>query len=257
MIESAPFGIIVPMGEQESIGRRIRRVRELADLTQREFAKPLNVSRGAVGNWERGKGINRENLAAVAENYVVDFAWLATGRGKEPHATVAVVSAEAALAPEGYRMPEVDARDGASDLGAQLREIVMRSGGIQISPDAVSAEWLLPWSFVHSLGIRVAGVAWVVPIVGDSGYDPNNAEAPGSLLPGDRVIVDTSDRRPSPEGPFVVWDGLGIGAKWAELLRGSAPRVRLTSRNPRYRPAIVTLEEARIIGRIRGRISAM
>ncbi len=65
------------------IGKRLIAVRRArGDLTQAGFAKPLSVTRGAVGNWERGKGIKRENLVAVADAYHVSLEWLSTGRGK-------------------------------------------------------------------------------------------------------------------------------------------------------------------------------
>ncbi|GGE54653.1 hypothetical protein GCM10007276_34590 [Agaricicola taiwanensis] len=66
----------------ESIGSRIRSIRQKAGLTQTEFATRLEgVTRGAVGNWERDLGIKTENLRAIAQQFDVDFNWLATGRG--------------------------------------------------------------------------------------------------------------------------------------------------------------------------------
>lgn len=67
------------MSDDLSIGARIKQVREGAKLTQLKFGLPLGVSRGAVGNWEQGKGIKRENLQAIAERYSVSFDWLVTG----------------------------------------------------------------------------------------------------------------------------------------------------------------------------------
>lgn len=70
--------------ELRGIGQRIRRVRELrGGLSQEAFAKRLGtVTRGAVGNWERGQGIKRENLQAISATFAVSFDWLATGAGK-------------------------------------------------------------------------------------------------------------------------------------------------------------------------------
>lgn len=66
----------------ETIGSRIRSIRQAADLTQTEFAARLEgVTRGAVGNWERDLGIKTENLRVIAQLFSVDFNWLATGRG--------------------------------------------------------------------------------------------------------------------------------------------------------------------------------
>lgn len=71
------------VSEPDEIGKRIRQVRESrGGLSQSEFASRLSkVSRGAVGNWELGKGIKRENLQAIADRFSVSFEWLASGRG--------------------------------------------------------------------------------------------------------------------------------------------------------------------------------
>jgi transcriptional regulator with XRE-family HTH domain len=68
------------------IGNRIVQMRKELDITGLDLAKRLGVTRGAVGNWELGKGIKRENLQLIADKYKISFDWLATGRGlmKEP-----------------------------------------------------------------------------------------------------------------------------------------------------------------------------
>jgi phage repressor protein C with HTH and peptisase S24 domain len=69
---------------------RIKLVRKQAKLSQERFADALGtvdgvkVSRGAVGNWELGKGISRSNLAAIAEKFSVPLDWLEFGRGEHP-----------------------------------------------------------------------------------------------------------------------------------------------------------------------------
>lgn len=76
-----------PMGK---LANRISFVRKRAKLTQEKFAEALGtvddvkVSRGAVGNWELGKGISRANLAAIADKFGVSLDWLETGRGDIP-----------------------------------------------------------------------------------------------------------------------------------------------------------------------------
>ncbi len=67
------------MASDDEIGARVREVR--GTVTQDAFGKKLGVSRGAVANWERGLGIKRENLQAIADKFRVSFEWLATGSG--------------------------------------------------------------------------------------------------------------------------------------------------------------------------------
>jgi phage repressor protein C with HTH and peptisase S24 domain len=70
------------VADNDEIATRIKQVRTDAGLSQQGFADRLGrASRGAVGNWERGLGIKRENLQAVAEKFRVSFEWLATGKG--------------------------------------------------------------------------------------------------------------------------------------------------------------------------------
>ncbi len=71
------------MADDEALGKRIKQVRdERGGLSQSEFASRLGaVTRGAVGNWERGKGTKRENLQVIADKFGVSFEWLASGRG--------------------------------------------------------------------------------------------------------------------------------------------------------------------------------
>lgn len=71
------------MTDESEIAGRIKAVRTHHGLTQEQFAKRLDgVTRGAVGNWERGLGIKRDNLDLIARKFEVSFEWLSTGRGK-------------------------------------------------------------------------------------------------------------------------------------------------------------------------------
>ncbi len=158
----------------------------------------------------------------------------------------------------GRRVFELDVRAGAGSSGVDAFVENVTRNGVTVSRDVVGAEWSIPTDYLSGeLRIR-SGTAWIVEVFGDSGYEPANPGAPGSLFPGDRVIIDTSDTRPSPPGAFAVHDGVGLVIKQVEVIAGSEPvRLRLTSRNSAYAPYEVTIEEARIIGRVRGRISAM
>lgn len=64
-------------------GARIVDLRKRLHLTQTAFAERIGgITRGAVGNWELGKGIKRENLVRIAEEVGASLDWLATGTGK-------------------------------------------------------------------------------------------------------------------------------------------------------------------------------
>lgn len=76
-----------PMGK---LANRIRFVRKQHKMSQERFAEALGtvegikVTRGAVGNWELGKGISRANLAAIADRFKVNLDWLEFGKGEMP-----------------------------------------------------------------------------------------------------------------------------------------------------------------------------
>jgi len=65
------------------LGERIRHLRtEILGISrQADFADRLGVTRGAVGNWEIGKGVKRANLERIAGEFQISFDWLSTGRG--------------------------------------------------------------------------------------------------------------------------------------------------------------------------------
>ena len=83
--------------------------------------------------------------------------------------------------------------------------------------------------------------------------DPQIQESGGSLPPstGDRILVDTNQRVPSPPGIFVIWDGMGLVAKRVEHVPHSdPPKVIIKSVNPEYQTYEREAEEVKIVGRV-------
>lgn len=75
------------------------------------------------------------------------------------------------------------------------------------------------------------------------------------LSPGEQVLVDLSDTRPSPPGLFVVSDGMGhIIRSCAHVPHSSPPAVRLSASDPKYEAYTLPLDRAGIIGRIIARL---
>ena len=67
-----------------NIGKRIKLLREsVPGRTQADFARLLGVSRGAVGNWELGQGIKRENLVLVSQKTGASLDWLMGNNGED------------------------------------------------------------------------------------------------------------------------------------------------------------------------------
>jgi len=228
-------------------GARLAEARLKAGFeTARQASQALGLAEQTYYNWESGKRRPDDaDLLWLAQRYRVRPEWLAFGIDDFAEITEGIIS-------------EVDARAGAGLGGVSDLENATDKFGITISQDAVRDTWKIPDTFLRGVLRMDARGAWIIEVDGDSGYDPSNPHAPGSVFSGDRVIVDTRDRRPSPPGHFLVFDGIGLVVKQVDVVRGSDPvRIRLTSRNPAYVPYEVSEDEARIIGRVRGRISAM
>ena len=140
-----------------AFAERIRALRAKLHITQDELASRLgNVTRGAVGNWERGGGAKRDSVARIAEVTGASFEWLNMGRGEmfPPGADAPNTAPKTALAempppalgpypavPPLPRVPIRGAAIGASatttiDLRAPPLEYVDRPPGLATVLDA-------------------------------------------------------------------------------------------------------------------------
>lgn len=240
------------------MGTRLRNARILAGFTSATTAADaLGVSASTYRAHENGQNeFGPEEAAHYGRKFQTTAAYLLTGTG-EPLGRDQ--RKPAGRQSKSDQVPELDTRAGAGGGGIVDLINVSDDHGNQLSAEVVKDFWRMPESFLRG-ELRVdASKALIVEVSGDSGYDPTNPYAPGSIFPGDRVIVDARDRRPSPPGPFLVYDGTGLVVKLCEPVHGSdPPTIRLLSRNPTYTPYTIALDDGHVIvGRVRGRISAM
>lgn len=222
---------------------RLRAAREKMKISASEAARSMGVNPSTYTHHENGtRTYGEEEARKYARRLKTTPEYLLLG----------ITSTQKDL------VREVDSRAGAGGGGVVDFIQHTQDNGYTIAADAVRDVWQMPDSFIRGELRMDARSAWVVEVQGDSGYDPVSPNAPGSIFPNDRVIVDTRDRRPSPPGPFLVHDGVGLVVKLVEIVPNTDPaRIRLSSRNPSYSPYEAVEGEARIIGRVRGRISAM
>jgi phage repressor protein C with HTH and peptisase S24 domain len=135
-------------------------------------------------------------------------------------------------------IPELDVRAMAG-AGAEDEEF---DGDGQ---HAVVSMWSLPSDYLRSFTPSPLAVR-IIRVVGDS-MEPHYPA-------GDRVLVDTAHRIPSPPGVYVVWDGYGLVLKHIEVLTGRKPPVvRLSSDNAAYAPYECAVTDLRIQGRVMGK----
>lgn len=223
-----------------TIGGRIKHARAAMGLSQSQLGKRLGVDASAVSQWEVNKTApNSANLAKLATVLKRSAVWLRFGTEE----TIADELDEFARE-DMESVIEVDTRAGAGGGGFWSTENNETNDvGYIVSADVKKAEWMLPTMYLRQyLGIYSRN-AKIIEIAGDS-------MAP-TLMSGDRVIIDLSQRNPSPPGMFAIWDGVGVVCKRLELLTNTDPhRLMLISDNPKNLTYERTAEEVNIIGRV-------
>jgi hypothetical protein len=109
----------------------------------------------------------------------------------------------------------------------------------------ILTEWALPKQLLANQ-VGTDSTVRIIQVMGDSMQPEFN--------PGDRVMVNTADRTPSPPGVFVLWDGFGLIIKRCEMVpHSNPPRVILSSANTNYKTYEMDVSELDIQGRIVGK----
>jgi transcriptional regulator with XRE-family HTH domain len=148
---------------------------------------------------------------------------------------------EEPLGPAPGQVQELDTRAGLGGGGVPARE-VRREGRHQ---DPIKPEgWLFPQSFIREQLHANPGQLLVLETTGDSMVP--------TIASGERVIVDTVYKAPTPDGLYAIRDTFGsIVVKRLQLLRASHPtRVKLISDNPTHASDEVALSELEVVGKV-------
>lgn len=274
MIVSSDFDRMLSMN---TIGERIRYIRKSSGVSQEDFAKRLDgVTRGAVGNWETGKPISRENLQAIASKWGVSLDWLAEGKGPKPDPDDLIANEvfrepiararpfttydpdaewkpEPEFEGEAYTreewvpgtpgaMPEIDLKLGAGE-GTVGEVLVLEINGNAYSGHRIVREWNFPPDFLHSSGTSL-NQSIVGEVIGDSML-PN-------YLPADKVVIDLAQNTFTADGVYMWSDGFSP-PQMKRLQRvpfTNPPRVKITSDNPMYEPYEADIADVKIFGKI-------
>jgi len=131
-----------------------------------------------------------------------------------------------------------------SDSAADKSKLKKRKEGSHIDlikPDG----WFFPADFVREQLQTSPKHLLVVEAEGDS-------MAP-TITPGDRVVVDTGHKTPSPDGLYAIRDSFdNVIIRRLQLLRATRPsRVKIISDNPKHAVEEVDLNDLEIVGRAR------
>lgn len=141
--------------------------------------------------------------------------------------------------------PDIDVSAGAGPGGLPL-PASLPHGGVVFSSDAVRGEILLPDYLLSEFTRSIASRIHWIKIRGDS-MEP-------SLLPGERVMVDTTDTSIGQGGIFVLRDPDGeIIVK--RLRKAGDGLVELVSDNPKQGVRQVEGNDILVVGRVVGRLA--
>lgn len=116
-------------------------------------------------------------------------------------------------------------------------------GGAVVEREEVHRHWYFARDILrYEIGVEPSA-AKIIRVKGDS--------MNGVLEDRDLVMIDSTDRNPSPPGVFALWDGFGDVIKRVEHIPNSdPPRVVISSAHEGYRTYEMTADEIRIIGRV-------
>jgi transcriptional regulator with XRE-family HTH domain len=148
---------------------------------------------------------------------------------------------EETVGPAKGQVPELDTRAGLGGGGVPSREV--RKDGRHADP--VKPEgWLFPPSFVREQ-LHTAATRLLV-------LDTNGDSMAPTILSGERVIVDTGHKTPTPDGLYAIRDTFGaIVVKRLQVTRNTKPvRVKIISDNPNHATEEVPLSELEIVGKV-------
>lgn len=116
----------------------------------------------------------------------------------------------------------------------------------EVNGTAVVHQWQLPSDLLRVRTSAGSKALRILPVHGDSMLP--------DFRPGERIMVDLTDRLPTPPGVFLLWDGFGLVLKRLEMVPYSSPaRLRVVSTNSSYEPHELPAETVRIKGRVIGK----
>jgi transcriptional regulator with XRE-family HTH domain len=209
--------------------------REARGMNRTELVKRSGVSKQQLSRLENGLiRLRLDHLKPFAK--VLDYTpeqillW-----GRYPGATGDQVISE--LLPTSEQVAELASRSEPNYSTLKKR----RDGG---HVDRIKSEgWIFPPSFVNNKLSTSAKQLMVIEVDGDS-------MAP-TIMSGEKVIVDTGRKTPSPDGLYAIRDSFDkVIVRRLQLLRAAEPsRVKVISDNLKHPAEEVPLTEIEVVGK--------
>lgn len=224
--------------------KALRRFRLSQGLSVRRFAKELDdMSASTYQHYEDGYKKDRfpDAFLAKVERYL-------TRKGLDPNLLLTFGAKINYPAGEHAAAVSLPAQSRLRTT-MPLKEVDIRliDGDGEIPDNTPTlTEWRLPTDLVNSVTNAEPERMRIVTVLGDA-MSPN-------FRTGQKLMVDMSDRRPTPSGVFLVWDGLADDIRnVAYIPHSDPPRVRIFPDNiGKYHEYERELPDAHIRGRVLG-----
>ncbi|OUJ16507.1 S24 family peptidase [Acetobacter sp. DsW_063] len=239
-----------------SISDRLKELRSRAGYSVREFARLLGYGDrySSYASYE-----NKYKKPALPLDMAKNMLPLLVDKG-EPRITpddvwslAGIRAGESALKETIERASRVNAPAPKGSVRIHEYDVSPQAGGGSLIDEVggngdvhtAVATWTIPKPFLDSYLPDSSGLA-IVRVIGNS-MEPD-------FRAGERVLVDTSHRILSPDGVYVLWNGLGVVLKQLQLVPNtSPPRARIISINQTYPQDEVPLDDITINGRVVGK----
>jgi hypothetical protein len=232
--------------DTKALYERIEHRLHTMHLTPRKASLLAGLPPDGVRTIARGRIPRADKLQALAKIMDVDMNWFGLNPGEDAlDRAINEKQAELSLlvnrnvTPLGPMLPS---KQVSGHEMTRIAEIDARTAqGGNLSAAAPMAEWGMPRGFVDQLLPAGGDQLRVVAQAGD-------AMAP-TVQPGQRLVVNTDDRTPSPPGLFATWDGLAVTIRRLEYLPLSR-MVRVSADNPRYSTVETEPANVNVLGRV-------
>lgn len=224
------------------IGPRIAARRAEIGVSQDQLAIAIGMKQQGIASIEAGEVERPRKLKEIAAALRTTQDYLLTGKGKK--------EAEDDFEERDIDTPsrpasgifEIDVRAGLGG-GGQIEGREVRHDGDYADPVKPEA-WQFPQRFMRE---EIRGRESEIIILETDG----DSMRP-TIESGERVIVHTGMKIPSPDGVFALRDTFGniICKRLQVLRRGNPPRILVISDNPSHKAEEVGADEISIVGRV-------
>jgi phage repressor protein C with HTH and peptisase S24 domain len=250
---------------------RIKELRKAKGYTQQQLADVLGIHLTNMNKLENGKSApDTSRLKQIADALDTTMSeLLADESSDEPRRLseaeeyaeeqehlrmMAAANGEQGYNAENFKprikgaLPEIDVQLGAGE-GMVGDMMTLDLGGESYSGHKIIGEWLFPEEFLRSEIQTSVSKTLVMPVRGDS-MEP-------TYRPGDRVLVDLSQRTLTEDTVYVISDGESPPQiKRLQRVMFSKPvQVEIISDNPANSRQTVELAMLKILGRVVGVVS--